>query len=159
MITALNDYAENLTALLDLDGEMAQFEYLIEVGRNAPEFNESERIIKNEMSGCLAKVWILQNKEDNRYYYSGDSNAAIVKGLVTIITEAMSGHTQKEIKEIKHQAVYNLGLGVGLTSRRQVGMMAMIDHIKKLSGAKPYPHEFNSKFEKRKNSMYNIGKR
>ena len=93
---------------------------------------------------------ILQNKEDNRYYYSGDSNAAIVKGLVTIITEAMSGHTQKEIKEIKHQAVHSLGLGVSLTSRRQVGMMAMIDHIKKLSGAKLYPHEFNSKFEEGK---------
>ena len=90
MITVLNDYAENLTDLLDLDGEMAQFEYLIEVGRNASEFNESERITKNEMFGCLAKVWILQNKEDNRYYYSGDSNAAIVKGLVTIIAEAMS---------------------------------------------------------------------
>ena len=43
-----------------------------------------------------------------------------------------------------------MGLGVGLTSRRQVGMMAMIDHIKKLSGAKPYPHEFDSKFEKGK---------
>ena len=150
MITVLNDYAENLTALLDLDGEIAQFEYLIEVGRNASEFNESERITKNEMFGCLAKVWILQNKEDNRYYYSGDSNAAIVKGLVTIITEAMSGHTQKEIKEIKHQAVHSLGLGVSLTSRRQVGMMAMIDHIKKLSGAKPYPHKFNSKFEEGK---------
>ena len=53
----------------------------------------------------------------------------------------MSGHTQKEIKEIEHQAVHSLGLGVSLTSRRQLGMMAMIDHIKTLSGAKPYPHE------------------
>ena len=38
MITALNDYAENLTALLDLDGEMAQFQYLIDIGRKSTEF-------------------------------------------------------------------------------------------------------------------------
>ena len=118
MITVLNDYAENLIALLDLDGEIAQFEYLIEVGRNASEFNESEKITKNEMFGCLAKVWILQNKEDNHYYYSGDSDAAIVKGLVTIITEAMSGHTQKEIKEIaKILKPFRYDLIINLRSR------------------------------------------
>jgi len=56
-----------------------------------------------------------------------------VKGLVQIITEALSGHTKEEISDIKHNIVDQLGLGPGLTVRRQVGMMAMIDHIKKIT--------------------------
>ena len=93
------------------------------------------------MDGCLADVWIIQDQKDSCYYYRGDSNAAIVKGLVTIITQALSGHTQKELKEVDVHVIDKLGLGVGLTARRQVGMMAMVDHIKKLSGAKAWPHQ------------------
>ena len=81
----------------------------------------------------MAQVWVMVDIKNNKFYYKGDSDAAIVKGLVSIITEAMSGHTLEEINKIKHNIVDKLGLGPGLTLRRQVGMMAMIDHIKKIS--------------------------
>ena len=141
MLSILTDYAGDLNDLLELDGEMAQFQYLIEIGQKSPEFEESDRIRQHEMDGCLADVWIIQDQKDACYYYRGDSNAAIVKGLVTIITQALSGHTQKELKEVDVHVIDKLGLGVGLTARRQVGMMAMVDHIKKLSGAKAWPHQ------------------
>ena len=144
MLSIINEYAVDLNDLLELDGEMAQFQYLIDIGQKSPEFEESDRIRQYEMDGCLADVWIIQNQKDDYYYYRGDSNAAIVKGLVTIITEALSGHTQKELKEVDVHVVEKLGLGVGLTARRQLGMMAMVDHIKKLSGAKPWPHQYGT---------------
>ena len=136
MIEILKNYADDLTALLDLDGEMGQFEYLIDIGQKAPTFSEQQRCKENKMTGCLAQVWITQKEERDVFYYQGDSDSAIVKGLAIIITEAMSGHTRKEIAAIKHLVVNDLGLGNGLTARRQVGMMAMIDYIKKKSGAK-----------------------
>ena len=85
------------------------------------------------MFGCQAQVWIISKIDKDRFYFRGDSDAAIVKGLVQIITEALSGHTKEEISDIKHNIVDQLGLGPGLTVRRQVGMMAMIDHIKKIT--------------------------
>ena len=88
------------------------------------------------MSGCLAQVWIKYNKIENKNFFDGDSDALIVKGLVKIITEALSGLTNEEIKSLKHDIVNTLGLGPSLSARRQVGMMAMIDHIKIISGAK-----------------------
>ena len=136
MIDVLKNYADDLTTLLDLTGEIGQFEYLIDIGQKAPTFSEQQRCKENKMSGCLAQVWIIQSEGGDVFYYQGDSDAAIVKGLVIIITEAMSGHTRKEITTIKHLVVNDLGLGNGLTARRQVGMMAMIDYIKKKSGAK-----------------------
>jgi len=125
MIEILKSYANDLTTLLDLSGEMGQFEYLIDIGQKTPTFSEQQRCKENKMFGCLAQVWITQKEEKDVFYYQGDSDAAIVKG-----------HTREEIAAIKHRVVEDLGLGNGLTARRQVGMMAMIDYIKKKSGAK-----------------------
>ena len=136
MIEELKLYAENLNEVYALEQEMGQYQYLIDIGNKTPSFNSDEQSEKNKMFGCQAQVWIVQKKENDRFYFKGDSDAAIVKGLVEIITKAMSGHTQDEIKKFKHNIVDQLGLGPGLTVRRQVGMMAMIDHIKKITGAK-----------------------
>ena len=136
MIEELKVYAENLKEVYVLEQEMGQYQYLIDIGNKAPSFNSEEQSEINKMFGCQAQVWIIFKKNNDRFYFRGDSDAAIVKGLVEIITKAMSGHSQSEIKDIKHNIVDQLGLGPGLTVRRQVGMMAMIDHIKKITGAK-----------------------
>ena len=136
MLDALKNHAENLNSLLELEGEEGQFEYLIEVGKKAPPLTEQDRVDKNKMSGCLAQVWIKQYKKGDRNYFLGDSDALIVKGLVIIISEALSGLTNDQIKELKHDMVDELGLGPSLSARRQVGMMAMVDHIKIITGVK-----------------------
>tara|TARA_B100000949_G_scaffold219272_1_gene218330 strand:- start:680 stop:1090 length:411 start_codon:yes stop_codon:yes gene_type:complete len=135
MIDVLKIYAENLNTIYAVEQEMGQYQYLIDVGKKVPEFLEDEKIEDNRMYGCMAQVWVIMENQEDKFYFRGDSDAAIVKGLVSIITEALSGHTSGEIKNIKHNIVDQLGLGPGLTLRRQVGMMAMIDHVKKLSGA------------------------
>ena len=92
MIDALTRYADDLTALLALGGEIAQFEYLIDIGQNAPKFSEQQRIKKNKMFGCQAQVWIIQREAGDVLYYQGDSDAAIVKGLTIIITAVSYTH-------------------------------------------------------------------
>ena len=136
MIEELKKYALNLSEVYSLEQEMGQYQYLIDIGNKAPSFTIEEQNEINKMFGCQAQVWIISKFENDRFYFRGDSDAAIVKGLVQIITEALSGHTKEEIQNIKHNIVDQLGLGPGLTVRRQVGMMAMIDHIKKISVSK-----------------------
>ena len=136
MLDTLKNHADNLNSLLELEGEEGQFEYLIDVGKKAPPLTEQDRVDKNKMSGCLAQVWIKQYKKGDRNYFLGDSDALIVKGLVIIISEALSGLTNDQIKELKHDMVDELGLGPSLSARRQVGMMAMVDHIKIVTGVK-----------------------
>ena len=136
MLDTLKNHADNLNSLLELEGEEGQFEYLIEVGKKAPPLPEQDRVEKNKMSGCLAQVWIKYYKKGDKNYFLGDSDALIVKGLVIIISEALSGLTDDQIKELKHDMVDELGLGPSLSARRQVGMMAMVDHIKIVTGVK-----------------------
>ena len=136
MIDVLTKHADNLKTILELEGEEGQFEYLIAIGKKKGSLEPQEKIDKNKMSGCLAQVWIIFETRNGKNYFDGDSDALIVKGLVKIITEALSGLTNDEIKELKHDIVNKLGLGPSLSARRQVGMMSMVDHIKIITGAK-----------------------
>ena len=136
MIDALTKHADNLKTILELEGEEGQFEYLIDIGKKKGSLEPQEKIDKNKMSGCLAQVWIKFDTKNGKNYFDGDSDALIVKGLVKIIAEALSGLTNDEIKELKHDIVNKLGLGPRLSARRQVGMMSMVDHIKIITGAK-----------------------
>ena len=136
MIDTLTKHADNLKTILELEGEEGQFEYLIDIGKKNGSLEPQEKIDKNKMSGCLAQVWIKFDTKNGKNYFDGDSDALIVKGLVKIITEALSGLTNDEIKELKHDIVNKLGLGPSLSARRQVGMMSMVDHIKIITGAK-----------------------
>ena len=136
MIDTLTKHADNLKTILELEGEEGQFEYLIDIGKKEGSLEPEEKIDKNKMSGCLAQVWIKFDTKNGKNYFDGDSDALIVKGLVKIITEALSGLTSDEIKELKHDIVNKLGLGPSLSARRQVGMMSMVDHIKIITGAK-----------------------
>ena len=123
MINELKKYAENLSEVYSLEQEMGQYQYLIDIGNKAPSFSKDEQNEINKMFGCQAQVWIISKIDKDRFYFRGDSDAAIVKGLVQIITEALSGHTKEEISDIKHNIVDQLGLGPGLTVRRQVGCL------------------------------------
>ena len=136
MIDELKKHADNLKTILELEGEEGQFEYLIDIGKKEGSLEPQEKIDKNKMSGCLAQVWIKFDTKNGKNYFDGDSDALIVKGLVKIIAEALSGLTNDEIKELKHDIVNKLGLGPSLSARRQVGMMSMVDHIKIITGAK-----------------------
>ena len=136
MIDVLTKHADNLKTILELEGEEGQFEYLIDIGKKNGSLEPQDKIDKNKMSGCLAQVWIKFDTKNGKNYFDGDSDALIVKGLVKIIAEALSGLTNDEIKELKHDIVNKLGLGPSLSARRQVGMMSMVDHIKIITGAK-----------------------
>ena len=136
MLNQIKYHADNLNEILEIEGEEGQFEYLIDFGKKSDCLSENDKNENNLMPGCLAKVWLKSYKRDNKNYFQGDSDALIVKGLVKIIAEAFSGLSTEEIKNVRHDIVNQLGLGPSLSARRQVGMMAMIDHIKIISEAK-----------------------
>ena len=66
MINILKKHADNLKAILELEGEEGQFEYLIDIGKKNGSLEPQEKIDKNKMSGCLAQVWIKFNTKDGK---------------------------------------------------------------------------------------------
>lgn len=137
-------YEEFAQTLEAIDDEEMRFEYILDLAklyRDAP-FPEEWMTDANLMHGCMSKVWIVDEVRDGRHYFLGHSDAAIVKGLVTMMAEAFSGLTGEELQALNLDHIRRLNLGA-LTMQRQVGMMAMLKHLQALgrsdrgSGASP----------------------
>src|SRR5579872_5474057 len=86
----------NEFSLLDGDMEMTVF-YLMELGQKLPTFNEVDRIEDNIVKGCQSKVWLTANLEDGNVVFSGDSNTAITKGLVSLLIRIFNGQRPEAI--------------------------------------------------------------
>ena len=129
----LEKYDDFVEALEIIDDEDMRFEYIIDVGKRAKavEFPASWQVDANLMHGCMSRVWIVDEPSDGRHYFRGDSDAIIVKGLVTMMTESFSGLTAEELAGLTVEQITKLNLGA-LTTQRQVGMLAMLEHLKKL---------------------------
>ena len=86
------DYAD---ALEMIDDEDMRFEYIIDMGKKVKDedFPEALRIDPNLMHGCMSRVWLCDEVRDGKHYFSGFSDAIIVKGLVAMMAGSFSGLT------------------------------------------------------------------
>ena len=125
----LSQYQEYVEAL-DLLDEESRFEYIIDIGKRADKVPFPVDCMDNGhmMHGCMSKVWIIHEIEGDTHYFRGQSDAIIVKGLVTMMTTSFSGLTSSELGLLTLDHVRGLNLGA-LTMQRQVGMMAMLKHM------------------------------
>jgi cysteine desulfuration protein SufE len=129
----LAQYDEYVEALDMLDEE-SRFEYIIDIGKRADKIPFPAECMDDAhlMHGCMSKVWIIHGRQDENHIFQGQSDAIIVKGLVSMMTGSFSGLTVGELAEVTLDHVRGLNLGA-LTMQRQVGMMAMLKHMQKLS--------------------------
>ena len=129
----LSQYQEYVEAL-DLLDEESRFEYIIDIGKRADKVPFPVDCMDNDhmMHGCMSKVWIIHENERDCHHFRGQSDAIIVKGLVRMMTTSFSGLTSSELGLLTLDHVRGLNLGA-LTMQRQVGMMAMLKHMQKLS--------------------------
>lgn len=118
-----------------LDDWEDRYRYVIDLGRDLPEFPEAARTPQNKVQGCVSQVWLHTSVEDGTdpvLVFSGDSDAHIVRGLVAIMIALYSGKTASAIKQIDAEdTLRTLGLDEHLTPQRANGLRAMIARIRR----------------------------
>jgi cysteine desulfuration protein SufE len=75
-------------------------------------------------------VWVQCNYEDGLLKFSADSDALIVKGIIALLIQVLSGHTPKEILDADLYFIDKIGLKEHLSPTRSNGLLAMIKQIK-----------------------------
>lgn len=106
--------------------------YVIELGAMLPELSESLHQPENIISGCQSQVWILMDTdEEGRVALRGDSDAAIVKGLIAVVFVLYQRMTPAEILAFDVRPWFEqLALTQHLTPSRSQGLEAMIRAIR-----------------------------
>ncbi|QKF73765.1 sulfur acceptor/SufS accessory protein [Aliarcobacter faecis] len=112
------------------DEELAKYEYIIDLGKKLPPFDEKNQIPENIVHGCTSQVWLICEKKDDKLFFYGTSDAIIVKGLVYIILDIFSNSSIEELKKVDMDIVKELNLSEVITPNRQSGVIGMIKKIK-----------------------------
>ena len=114
-----------------LDDWEDRYRYVIELGRELPEFPESARTDANKVRGCVSQVWIEDGLDDGVIRLRGDSDSHLVKGLVAIARALYDGKTPTQALTVDALASFReLGLEQHLTPQRSNGVRAMIERIR-----------------------------
>ena len=108
-----------------------KYQYLIDLGKNLPEFNDSNRIDSNLIKGCQSKVWLNSSFDNNVVVFEADSDAIISKGIISLLIRVFSGHTPDEIISANIDFIDKIGLNSDLSQTMANGLLSMILQIKK----------------------------
>ncbi len=112
------------------DDWMARYQYIIDMGRELPDFPDAWRTQANQVHGCQSQVWLHAEPKDERLHFQATSDSAIVAGLIALLMRIYSGRRAADIVATQPGFVTELGLDRHLSATRSNGLRAMLERIR-----------------------------
>ena len=115
-----------------LDDWMDRYELIIDYGKSLTPLPDADKTDRNLIDGCQSKVWFtaeLDNSQEPKVIYHGDSDAILVKGIVALLVKVLSGHTPKEIVDADLYFIDKINLREHLSPTRSNGLAAMLKQM------------------------------
>jgi cysteine desulfuration protein SufE len=112
------------------DDWMDKYALLIEAGNSLEPLDESYRTVNNLIEGCQSRVWLQADRIDGHIIFRGESDAAIVKGIISLLIKVLSGHTPQEILAADLYFIDKIGLREHLSPTRSNGLVAMLKQMR-----------------------------
>ena len=107
-----------------------KYEYIIDLGKRLEPLEEEFKVGENIIKGCQSTVWLTSQFKEGNVFYKADSDAIIVKGLISMLIKVLSGHKPDEILEAKLNFIKDIGMMTHLAQTRSNGLLAMVKQIK-----------------------------
>lgn len=119
-----------------LDGWEEKYQYVIDLGHKLEPLDEKFKTDDWKVKGCQSQVWLVPQIQNGIFHFKGDSDAILVKGIISIVLLIYNDKTADEIKNIDVTKIFvKLGLEENLTPSRRNGMLSMVEKIKQYVAA------------------------
>lgn len=137
-----NDVLMNIPApIADIEAEIVdefslfdswedKYEYIIDMGKKLSPLEDEHKKDENKIRGCQSTVWMVSEARDGRVYYKADSDAVIVKGLISMLIRVLSGQRAEDIVQAELRFIDQIGMSTHLAQTRSNGLRAMIKQMK-----------------------------
>ena len=112
------------------DDWMDRYQLLIDMGSDQPPLAEQYKTPQNLIDGCQSRVWLQADLVDGLVRFQAESDALIVKGIVTLLLRVLSDHTPQEILDADLYFIDRIGLREHLSPTRSNGLLAMLKQMK-----------------------------
>lgn len=114
----------------ELDDWMDRYQLLIDIGSEQEPLPDSDKTEQNIIEGCQSRVWLVCDEHDGRLGFRAESDALIVKGIVTLLIRVLSDHTPDEILNADLYFIEKIGLREHLSPTRSNGLLAMLRQMR-----------------------------
>ena len=117
------------------DDWMDKYQLLIDLGNEQEPLDEQYKTESNLIDGCQSRVWLQADlveirNERNVIQFRAESDALIVKGIVSLLIRVLSGHTPQEILDAELYFIDEIGLKEHLSPTRSNGLLAMVKQMR-----------------------------
>ena len=128
---SIKEREEEITEEFSLfDSWEEKYEYIIDLGKKLEPLDEKYKVPENIIKGCQSTVWLTSEFKDGKIFYKADSDAVIVKGLISMLIKVLSDNTPDEILNAKLNFINEIGMMTHLAQTRSNGLLSMIKQIK-----------------------------
>ena len=114
----------------ELDDWMDRYQLLIDLGEEQEPLPDNEQTEQNLIDGCQSRVWLVWDENNGILTFRAESDALIVKGIVSLLIRVVSGHTPQEILDADLYFIREIGLTEHLSPTRSNGLLAMIKQMR-----------------------------
>ena len=121
---------EVIEEFADFTDWMDKYQLLIDLGNGQQPLDDKYKTEDNLIDGCQSRVWLQADYRDGRIYFTAESDALIVKGIIALLIRVLSGHTPQEIIDADLYFIDRIGLKEHLSPTRSNGLLAMIKQIR-----------------------------
>ena len=129
--TTINKVQEQIIEEFGLfDDWTDKYEYIIEMGKKLPLLDAKYKIEENKIKGCQSNVWLHSELKDGIVSYEADSDAIIVKGLISMLVRVLSGHSPEDIFSTDLYFINKIGMTQHLAQTRSNGLLSMVKQMK-----------------------------
>lgn len=112
------------------DDWMDRYALLIDMGNSLPVLDEKYKTESNLIEGCQSRVWLHAEYVNGKVNFQGESDALIVKGIVSLLIRVLSDHTPQEILSADLYFIERIGLREHLSPTRSNGLVSMLKQMK-----------------------------
>ncbi len=115
----------------DFEDWLDRYQLLIDMGNEQKPLPEGEKNDQNLIEGCQSRLWLVCNQNaDGTLEFQAESDALIVKGIVTLLIRVLSGHTPDEILNADLYMIDRIGLRDHLSPTRSNGLLSMLKQMR-----------------------------
>ena len=121
---------EIIAEFKELDDWMDRYQMLIDMGNEAEPLDDKYKTEQNLIDGCQSRVWLQADLKDGRVRFMAESDALIVKGIVTLLIRVYDDQTPDDILASDPYFIKEIGLSEHLSPTRSNGLLAMLRQMK-----------------------------
>src|SRR5215211_9365333 len=107
-----------------------KYEYIIDLGKKLAPLEDQYKKEENRVRGCQSTVWLVSDYKDGKLFYKAESDAVIVKGLISMLIRVLTGQTPDDIVNAKLDFIREIGMMSHLAQTRSNGLLSMVKQMK-----------------------------